>query len=482
MKKPVLLLLFVVVSVVGCQENQLHTGAPKKWDGPVVTVTPKETDELLANPGMGWQTSGRFADEDKNLAGLPSESAYFRFYWCDIEPVEGQIDFARFDALLARARKAGQKFAFRVMCAGTGKGYIFVPKWLKDKGCKGIEYRTRLDGGKTPHWVPDMADPVFQKAHFRLLRELGKRYDGHPDLGLVDIGTVGFWGEWHYYGAKPPVALPAPKTYRAIIDAYCKYFPKTHKVMLIGHADALKYAIGRKRCGWRADCLGFWFAMGEYSGTIDAIGAKEAWKTAPVALESCWDMRQWKKQNKDIRAIFDDALRLFHVSYLNNKSRPLPEGEDVRREVERFIRKMGYRLVLRRLQHNKAVPAGSALTVAMVWENVGVAPPYGDYRLAFRLTNLESKKAFIMVTDASIKGWLPGKIEIGSGGALVWGERKIELTGALRLSREVKPGRYELALAVVEPETENPAVRLAITGRAKDGWYRLSTFEVVTNP
>ena len=73
-----------------------------------------------------------------------------------------------------------------------------------------------------------------------------------------------------------------------------------------------------------------------------------------------------------------------------------------------------------------------------------------------------------------------GKIEIGSGGALVWRERKIELTGALRLPKGVKPGRYELALAVVEPETENPAVRLAITGRAKDGWYPLSAFEVVT--
>ena len=46
----------------------------------VVTIEPKETDELLANPHMGWQTFHQFADEDKNLAGLPSASAYIRIY------------------------------------------------------------------------------------------------------------------------------------------------------------------------------------------------------------------------------------------------------------------------------------------------------------------------------------------------------------------------------------------------------------------
>jgi len=33
----------------------------------MVTVVPEETDELLANPGMGWQTFHRTRDQDKNL-------------------------------------------------------------------------------------------------------------------------------------------------------------------------------------------------------------------------------------------------------------------------------------------------------------------------------------------------------------------------------------------------------------------------------
>jgi len=109
---------------------------------PMVEVIPEETDELFANPGMGWQTFHRFADEDRNLEDLPSSSAYFRFYWSQLEPDEGQIDFAMFDDLLACARKAGQKLAFRIMCAGTSRDYMYVPQWLKDKGCKGFEYQS----------------------------------------------------------------------------------------------------------------------------------------------------------------------------------------------------------------------------------------------------------------------------------------------------------------------------------------------------
>jgi len=48
---------------VGAAEAASHT----------VKVEPRESDELLANPGMGWQTFHRFADEDPNLQGLPMQ-------------------------------------------------------------------------------------------------------------------------------------------------------------------------------------------------------------------------------------------------------------------------------------------------------------------------------------------------------------------------------------------------------------------------
>jgi hypothetical protein len=362
----------------------------------MVTVTPKATDELLANPGMGWQTFHTFADEDRNLAGLPSGSAYFRFYWREVEPEEGKPDFAKFDALLARARKAGQKLAFRIMCAGSEQ-YSDVPEWLRRKGCKGYEYES--EGAK--HWAPDWEDPLFQQAHFRLIRELGRRYDGHPDMDLVDIGTVGLWGEWHMSGTRivgteREVPMPAPETRRAIIDGWQRAFPSQPRAMLIGDIEGMRHAI-KNGAGWRADCLG---DMGGFSKTwnhmrdlypqhVRQSGAEEAWKRGPVAWESCWEMRKWKQEGWDIRAIFDYALQ-YHGSYINNKSAPLPEG--VRGEVERVLRRLGYRLVPRRLTHPASVTAGGTLRAEMEWENAGVAPPYRDDRLAFRLTPAASDR------------------------------------------------------------------------------------------
>jgi len=435
----------------------------------LVRVQPKESNELLANPGMGWQTFGRFADEDKNLQGLPSSSADFRFYWRQIEPRDGEIDFGRFDELLAHAHRAGQKLAFRVMCTGSGQ-YMDVPAWLKEQGCRGVEFKY----GGSRHWVPDFADPLFQQAHFRLIRELGARYDGHPDLDLVDIGSVGLWGEWHMSGTArvdtgKPVPLPDVKLRLEIIDAWCRAFPKTSKVIQIGSQEGMS-ELAAKACGWRADCLG---DMGGFSKTwnhmdnfylqqLEKTGAQDAWKTGPVAFESCWDMRKWKEAGWDIRYIFDYGLRC-HASYMNNKSAPIPEG--TRPEVERFLRRLGYRLVLRSLEYPATVPQGRELPVKLQWENVGVAPPYRDYRVAFRLSayGAEPSRPFLIVTTESIRGWLPGPHQSSL---------------KLSLPQNAAAGGYELALGLVPPDGERPEVKLAIEGRSQDGWYPLSKLTV----
>ena len=60
-------------------------------DGELVTVVPEETEELLANPGMGWQTFHRTAKQDKSLpAWIPSTVHYARWGWGTLEPKQGR--------------------------------------------------------------------------------------------------------------------------------------------------------------------------------------------------------------------------------------------------------------------------------------------------------------------------------------------------------------------------------------------------------
>lgn len=431
-------------------------------------LQPRAIDRLFANPGMGWQTFHRFADEDKALAGLPSGSAYFRFYWREVETQPGQIDFALFDRLFAHAEQAGQKLAFRIMCTGSGQ-YIDVPQWLKVQGCKGTEFK--YEGQN--HWVPDFADPKFQEAHFRLIRELGRRYDGHPAMDLLDIGSVGLWAEWHMSGTEAldtgkEVPLPPLELRLAIIEAWVKAFPKSRKVVLIGSEEAMALTTPRQ-LGWRADCLG---DMGGFSKTwnhmdhfyrqqLRKTGAGEAWKNAPVAFESCWEMGKWVQSGWDVRYIFDYALDC-HASYINNKSAPLPEG--TREEVERLLRQLGYRLVLRDLHMPSPLESGHGFTVETEWENVGVAPPYVDHLIALQLRSPgPGGKTLVLPSKSTIQGWLPGP------------HRQ---TTHLQVPVELAPGTYQASLGLIDPATRRAEIQLAIDLPATNNWYSIGTVEI----
>ena len=149
-----------------------------------------------------------------------------------------------------------------------------------------------------------------------------------------------------------------------------------------------------------------------------------------------------------------------HGSYLNNKSAPITEA--MRPEIDRFLRKLGYRFVLRSVEHPATAAAGQAVTVKMAWANVGVAPPYHDYRLGLRLAGPQGKRV-LATTGTSLRGWLPG-------------ERAV--TAELAIPADLPKGEYELSVGVVHPETHVAEVRLAIAGRDEVGWYPVSKLRV----
>ena len=98
-----------------------------------VRVVPDETDEILANPGMGWETFHRTAASDKNLPPwIPSTVHYARWGWGELEPTKGHIDYAFLDGVLKESRESGQTLAFRAMCCSTTPSRPYHPRWLKD--------------------------------------------------------------------------------------------------------------------------------------------------------------------------------------------------------------------------------------------------------------------------------------------------------------------------------------------------------------
>ncbi len=218
-----------------------------------------------------------------------------------------------------------------------------------------------------------------------------------------------------------------------------------------------------------------------YPVWIKQAGVKDGWKRAPVAWESCWDMRRWVKEGWPLRFIFNYALAL-HGSVLNNKSAPLPEGPGIREEIERFVRRLGYRLVLRELKHPATAVAGKPLAMTMKWQNVGSAPCYRPYRIAYRLSNDEGY-AKVIPSTVRVNDWMPGSVplfteEFFEGRWEFPNGAVVEVKDEVPVPADVAPGRYGLSLAVVGERDLRPAIRLAIEGRGDDGWYRLSELAV----
>jgi hypothetical protein len=474
-----------VISVIVWALALAAGGEASPASSEMVTVRPQETDELLPNPGIGWETFHTTRDKDRNLPDwIPSTVHYARWGWGTLEPRPGEIDYAFLDKVLQETRAAGQQLAFRVMCCSTSPGRPYHPAWLEEVGGKvlTVDY-----GDQKELAVPDLDDPDVLARHLHFILRLGARYDGHPDIDHVDLGSVGWWGEWHMSGSKA-ARMPTMDTRKQIIDAYVNAFRKTPLLMLIGGDGCLTYA-AEHEAGWRADCLGDmggfsknWYHMRDaYPNLVQGAGVQDVWQTAPVAWESCWEMRRWVKEGWSLRYIFNYALAL-HGSYLNNKSAPLPEGDEVRAEIERFLRRLGYRLVLTEFRHPRQAQAGAVLPIKMKWQNVGSAPCYRPYRLAYRLSN-ERGYAKILPGTVTVDKWMPGSVEpftvefmqeppdLPRGGV-------VDVTDHVGLPNDMQSGVYRLAIGIVGKNSTEPVVRLAIGGRADDGWYRLSTLDI----
>ena len=484
MKGKHLLVLLVVLLPHGTSLPHACGEEGDQSPGTMVTITPETTDEILANPDMGWETFHHSIRRDRNLPSwIPSTVYYIRWGWVELEPRPGEIDHELLGHVLKDCQESGQKLAFRVMCCSTTRNEPYQPGWLKQVGGKELvaDYR----GTDFP--IADFDDPTTLERHIDFIKRLGKRYDGHPEIAHVDIGSIGWWGEWHLSGSHTN-KMPSLENQIKVIDAYLVAFKKTPLLMLIGGGPALKYAT-EHGAGWAPIASATWAGFPKRGTTwrdaypVEITGShiQDVWKTAPVAWETCWDIRKWVSDGWPLRYIFNYASAL-HGSYINNKSSPLPTRDDVRPELERFLRRLGYRLLLKELKHPSGAKPGAKIELLMKWQNVGSAPCYKPYRLAYRLSNKDGFSK-VFVSSNRVNHWLPGSIELFTDGFfkepsdLPAGEIAA-VNDSFTLPADIPAGSYMLSLAVVGEHDSSPVIRLGIKGRADDGWYPVSQIKV----
>jgi len=445
-------------------------------------VRPAPSDEYLGNPHKGcctfqhfngdelfpgetWSEHGPLAWPPAKTAVidgyLPSTVAYCRWYWNVLEKQEGQYDFSMIENSLETCRQRGQTLAVRLMPFGTGPDDA-LPAWYP------AGYPTRPESPKRHTLITPIYDsPEYLRKWGDLIRAFGARFDGHPLLESFDMAYIGPWGE----GAGECSAEQC----RRFAEVYRQALPRTIRLAMIG-SPQMNAGIATG-AGWRCDCFGdlrnagdryvpkplSWNHMYDaYPRQVAEGGAADAWKTAPVHLETCWVPMTWYRLGFDIDFIIEQGLK-YHATYFMPKYTRLPEKW--MDKLAAFCRRLGYRFIWRQSQLPYKAARGGSFRL-MTWiENVGVAPPYRRYDLALRLRQGD-REHFVILDDIDTTRWLPGDI---------WLDRTV------RVPPEVSAGWAELSAALVEKGTTSPRVRFAVKERYPDGWVDLGGIEIV-NP
>ncbi len=438
-----------------------------------VIVRPREIHDLLVNPGMGITTFQRFNGDAINAGRKWSEEgptsklthaevkpdfpdtsiAYLRWFWSQIEPERGHYRWDVIDLALDQAREHHQTLGIRLMPYDQQHP---LPEWYQHSGARRANKAEDKDGAI---WSPDSSDPTYLKSWGEVVAGAGQRYDGHPYLDSVDISTFGYWGEG--WGPYPPEW----SVQKQLIDQHFAAFRRTPLLMNFDELEALDYSVHRG-AGWRLDCWGdmgrpgrnFAHMLDLYPQQVVKAHAEDIWKRSPVSLETCGVPADWKQNGFDLNYIFYQALR-WHATSINIKSTAIPA--EWKPQFDDFQKKIGYRFVLRKLEYPSSVRAGRMAMFRMWWLNAGVAPVYRGYVMAFEFHSPGESR--IVRTDADVRKWLPGDAVF---------EDSIHVPG------DLKPGAYRVRLALLDPGTLTPAIRLAIEGRLEDGWYDLGGITV----
>ena len=226
---------------------------------------------------------------------------------------------------------------------------------------------TEHGGGRSPDYeIPDLRSALLS-----FIESLGSEYDGDPRLAVVQIGLLGFWGEWHTWPHDE--WFPNDDFQSKIINAYAAAFDKTLLQVRKPVADSMNLRIGFHDDSFAYSTLGDvdWYF---YPCLVEA-GAEEVWREAPVGGEIRPELQEKIFEDRYTNSIksqdFGDCVSITHTSMLLNFS--VYSGglnsSNERKRAKMAALSLGYALHV-----SSATIVNDNLEVFL--ENRGVAPFY----------------------------------------------------------------------------------------------------------
>ena len=419
------------------------------------SVELEEIDDVLPNPFKGF--APWIGDTNPVYEARLQQAT---FAWSELEPQKGLYSWSRLERNWGNIAQTRRRVGFRVAAAIPGSGEVHTPQWLIDEGVAMRPYSIDGHNGLAPDWD----DPKFLAAHHDFIMALGARYDSDPRVAWVDIGSYGFWGEWHVY--LNPQLAGSQATKQAILDDYFQAFPTKPKVIAFDDDFATQYVTDRGG-GIRNDCLGTAEANNWYLESLNRIDANlsaNVWKTAIITGEFCGSDFGAEVGTTARFQLNLDFIKQTHWSFIGSAGGAIaPVSEEHRRNLDLLHKTLGYRFVLRSFEHEKIVPRESTQEFTLDVENTGVAPFYFEWPLVLYLLDARGNVALQTNLNVDIRQWLPGNHTVGT---------------SVAIPANIAAGLYDVRLAIVDAITDAPGVMFANAGRDSIGRYLVSRIKI----
>ncbi len=412
-----------------------------------VVVRPQPAEGPLNNPLKGWcpyPNAGQIQQ--------PYSMVFQYTSWRELEPAEGDFRFEEWEKSWDSKAASDKHIIFRVY-VDYPKKPSGLPDWLRTAGVKETAYAD-YGGGKSP----DYDDPRMIAGMERLIAALGQRYNKDPRIAFIQLGLLGFWGEWHTY---PRTELYAsPETERQIIDAWRKAFPD--KSLMVRNANG--YAGRQEWIGFHDDMFPEDTDNGKdwsFLAGLKKANRTENWNVAVVGGEMVpGKAERWLGQD------FDTTLSMLERSHFTWVGPYCPAltrttEEQFRRRSEQLVRKMGYEFQITEVTHSVIVKARQSVGFSLKGKNLGVAPFYYPWAVEWALLDSSNNVVSVHKTDWDIRTWQPG-----------------EFAECIEFAVDVPPGKYRLALGIRDPWRNRPAIGFANDLNVTNGWTLVSEIQI----
>lgn len=412
-----------------------------------VVVRPQPKAGPLDNPLKGWcpyTNAGKIHQ--------PYSMVFQYISWRELEPFENDYRFDAWEKSWDDQAGAGKHVIFRVFVDYPTKP-SGLPDWLRKAGVKETPYQEH-GGGLSP----DYNDPKMIAGLERLIAALGKHFNNHPRIAFIQIGLLGFWGEWHTYPQDKLYA--SPDTERRIVEAYRKAFPD--KCLMVRYAR--DFAGKQDWIGFHDDMFPQDTDNGKDWSFLAGLRREkrmENWKVAVVGGEMVpGEAERWLGADYETT---QTMLERSHFSWVGPYCPALKKGQDekYRERSEALIRQMGYEFQITEVAHPKQIKAGDSAPIALKGKNIGVAPFYYPWLVEWALLDEAGKPIKTFPTKWDVRKWQPG-----------------EFAEQTTISPDLPPGNYRLAMGIRDPWTNRPAIGFASDLPVVSGWTIVSEIEV----